>query len=55
MRAGLSKLTAANAPIWVEVGAVGVRPGGLYGRRLGESGGHGKSIGGGSRTESGIG
>ena len=55
MRVGLSKLTAANAPIWVELGGVGVRSGGFYGRSFGEGSGHDKSIGGGSRTETGIG
>lgn len=55
MRIGLSKLTAANAPIWVEVSGVGVRIGGFHGRSFGESGGHDKSIGGGSRIETGIG
>lgn len=55
MRIGISKLTAADAPIWVKIGGVGVRTGGCDGRSLGEGGGHGESIRGGSRTETGIG
>ena len=55
MRVDLSKLTAANAPIRVEVGGVGVWTGGFDGRSLGEVGGHDESIGGGCRTEAGIG
>ena len=54
LRIGLSKLTAANAPIWVEVGGVGVRINGFYGRSFGEGGCHVKSIGGGSSTEAGV-
>ena len=54
MRVGLSKLTAADAPIWVKVGGVGVGTGGFYGRSLGKGGGHDKSIGGGSWADVGI-
>ena len=39
----------------MEVGGVGVRISRFYGRSFGEGGGHDKSIGGGSRIESGVG